>query len=453
MAIKLWRKLRQIQKNHKRLCQVLVKMGRRWYNGIVGARRLLCIPQRSGHAESAGGEAQPPGAENRQEKDHGGEWIMDMTGMKHEIEALAEAHREEFEAVSACIFEHPELAFQEKTAQNELCSLLERHGFSVKRGAGSLDTAFVAEYNSGKPGMTFAFLCEYDALPELGHACGHNLIGTSGAGAGVVLKEIMEKYGIGGTLKVFGTPAEENGSGKITMLDEGIFEGVDMSLIMHPSDLSMADDISFAAVNKVYTFKGKPAHTAACPWVGASALNGVMQMFHAVDSQRLHFKDYTRVHGIVLEGGTAVNIVPERAVCKFNIRALDSEYLKEVIAVIDRCAQGAAMCAGVEVEISQDGYLIEDVRNDQRLVEAVEKNMDLIGEHHIPRDLTQGIGSTDVGNVTHAMPAAQFYIGVGEGLGTHTAPFAEASGGPAGKRALLAAVKVLAMTGLDMMAE
>ena len=239
---------------------------------------------------------------------------MDMTGMKHEIEALAEAHREEFEAVSACIFEHPELAFQEKTAQNELCSLLERHGFSVKRGAGSLDTAFVAEYNSGKPGMAFAFLCEYDALPELGHACGHNLIGTSGAGAGVVLKEIMEKYGIGGTLKVFGTPAEENGSGKITMLDEGIFEGVDMSLIMHPSDLSMADDISFAAVNKVYTFKGKPAHTAACPWVGASALNGVMQMFHAVDSQRLHFKDYTRVHGIVLEGGTAVNIVPERAV-------------------------------------------------------------------------------------------------------------------------------------------
>ena len=120
---------------------------------------------------------------------------MDMTGMKHEIEALAEAHREEFEAVSACIFEHPELAFQEKMAQNELCSLLERHGFSVKRGAGSLDTAFVAEYNSGKPGMTFAFLCEYDALPELGHACGHNLIGTSGAGAGVVLKKIMEKYG------------------------------------------------------------------------------------------------------------------------------------------------------------------------------------------------------------------------------------------------------------------
>ena len=177
---------------------------------------------------------------------------MEIQGMKHELEALAEAHREEFEAVSAHIFAHPELAYQERMAQDALCRLLESHGFRVKRGAGSLETAFVAEYDSGKPGMTFAFLCEYDALPELGHACGHNLIGTSGAGAGVILKEIMEKHHIGGVLKVLGTPAEENGCGKITMLDEGIFEGIDMALIMHPSDMSMADDISFAAVNKTY---------------------------------------------------------------------------------------------------------------------------------------------------------------------------------------------------------
>ena len=376
---------------------------------------------------------------------------MDPIQVKHEIEALAEVCREEFEEVSARIFANPELAFHEWRAQDELCKLLERHGFQVKRGVGSLETAFAAEFQSGKPGMTFAFLCEYDALPEIGHACGHNLIGTSGAGAGIILKKIMEKYGIGGTLKVLGTPAEESGCGKITMVEEGVFEEIDMALIMHPSDMSMADDISFAAVNKTYTFTGKPAHTAACPWMGASALTGVMQMFHAVDSQRLHFKDYTRVHGIVLEGGSAVNIVPERAVCRFNIRALDADYLKEVIEVVDRCARGAAICAGVDVEIRQDGYLIEDVKNSRELVAAVEQNMDFIGEPHIPRDLTQGIGSTDVGNVTHAIPAAQFYIGLGEGLGTHTAAFAEAAGGAAGRRALTAAIKVLAMTGLDMM--
>ena len=378
---------------------------------------------------------------------------MDMTQIKHEIEAIADAYKDEFEAVSSYIFENPELGSHEVKAQDALCSLLEKHGFDVKRGYGSQDTAFVAEYKSGKSGMTFAFMCEYDALPEIGHACGHNLIGTSGAGAGVVLKEIMEKYEIGGTLKVMGCPAEEILIGKVTMLNEGAFEGIDMALVMHPSDESMADDIAFAAVNKVYTFKGKPAHTAACPWKGASAGTGVQLMMHAVDAMRVHFKDYSRVHGIVLEGGMAVNIIPERASCKFNMRALDAEYLEnEIVAIVDRCAQGAAMCAGVEVEIEQEGPLIKDVRNDRRLVAAVEKNMDFIGETHIPRTLDQGIGSTDVGNVTHALPAAQFYIGLGGGVGTHTAPFATLSGGPEGKRALNAAVKVLAMTGLDMMA-
>lgn len=378
---------------------------------------------------------------------------MDMTMMKHEIEALTEAHRTEFEEVSAFIFAHPELGCEERQAQKTLCDLLEKHGFDVQRGYGSLDTAFVAEYNSGKPGMTFAFMCEYDALPEIGHACGHNLIGTSGVGAGIVLKEILEKYEIGGTLKVMGCPAEEILIGKVTMLNEGAFDGIDMALVMHPSDESMADDIAFAAVNKIYTFKGKPAHTAACPWKGASAGTGVQLMMHAVDAMRVHFKDYSRVHGIVMEGGTAVNIIPEKAMCKFNMRALDAEYLEnEIIAVVDRCAKGAAMCAGVEVEIEQEGPLIKDVRNDRRLVAAVEKNMDFIGENHVPRTLNQGIGSTDVGNVTHALPAAQFYIGLGGGVGTHTAAFADVAGGPEGKRALNAAIKVLAMTGLDMMA-
>lgn len=378
---------------------------------------------------------------------------MDMTMVKHEIEALTDAHRAEFEEVSAFIFAHPELGCEEKQAQKALCDLLENHGFHVQRGYGSLDTAFVAEYNSGKPGMTFAFMCEYDALPEIGHACGHNLIGTSGAGAGVILKEIMEKYEIGGTLKVMGCPAEEILVGKVTMLKEGAFDGIDMAIVMHPSDESMADDIAFAAVNKIYKFKGKPAHTAACPWKGASAGSAVQIMMHAVDAMRVHFKDYSRVHGIVMDGGMAVNIIPERASCKFNMRALDAEYLEnEIIPIVDRCAKGAAMCAGVELEIEQEGNLIKDVRNDRRLVAAVEKNMDFIGEHHVPRTLNQGIGSTDVGNVTHALPAAQFYIGLGGGVGTHTAAFADVAGGPEGKRALNAAIKVLAMTGLDMMA-
>ncbi len=374
---------------------------------------------------------------------------MDINQVKKEMEQLAESHREEFEAASAHIFTHPELAFHEKEAQKTLCDLLERHGFQVQRKAGSLETAFVAEYDSKKPGKTFAFMAEYDALPALGHACGHNLIGTSAAGAGVVLKQVMEQYGIGGKLRVIGTPAEENGSGKIVLLEDGVFSDVDMALIMHPNDVSIADDISFAAVNRTYTFTGKPAHSAACPWVGADAMSAVNLMFTAVDSQRVHCKDYTRIHGIVLEGGTAVNIITEKASCQFNIRALDYEYMEQLVQMVDRCAKGAALCAGVEVSIKQDGYAIKNVKNDKQLVSLVEKNMDFIGEHHIPRELTQGIGSTDVGNVTHAIPSAQFYIGLKENIGTHTAAFARAAGGPEGRRALDAAVKVLAMTGLD----
>ena len=192
------------------------------------------------------------------------------------------------------------------------------------------------------------------------------------------LRQVMEEHGIGGKLRVLGTPAEENGSGKITMVEEGIFSDVDAALIMHPNDVSIADDISFAAVNMTYTFTGKPAHSAACPWVGADAMTAVNLMYTAVDSQRVHMKDYTRVHGIVLEGGTAVNIITEKAVCQFNIRALDYEYMEQIVEIVNRCAKGAALCAGVEVSIQQSGYAIKNVKNDKRLVSMVEKNMDLI---------------------------------------------------------------------------
>ncbi len=378
---------------------------------------------------------------------------MNAEMIKHEIEKRVEMHREEFETIATEIFNHPEIAFQERFAQKTLCDLLERYGFYVKRGAGSLETAFIAEYKTGKPGMTFAFMSEYDALPGLGHACGHNVIGTCGAGAGIVLKEIMEKYDIGGTLRVYGTPAEEGGGGKVIMIEDGLFDDADMALIMHPNDVSLSGDLSFASANKSYIFKGKPAHSAAGPWLGASALSAAELMLHAVDTQRVHFKDYTRVHGIIAEGGAAVNIIPDRAVCKFNMRHLKSEYLEQIIEIVDRCAKGAALCAGVEVEIKEDRRMLEDVQNDKRLVEAIEHNMDFIGEEYTPRTEAQGIGSSDVGNVTHYIPAAQFYIGIGKGLAAHTHAFADAINGEPGKYALIAGMKVMAMTGFDMMTQ
>ncbi len=216
--------------------------------------------------------------------------------MKQEISNLAKEKKEEFEKVSDYIFANPELAFKEYKSQEALCKLLESHGFVVKRGIAEMPTSFEAVFDSGKPGKTVALMGEYDCLPEIGHGCGHNLIGTSAAGAGIVLKEVMEKHEIGGVLKVLGTPAEEKGSGKAIMVRHGVFEGIDAALLMHPCDESMPDDISFAAITLEFTFKGKPAHAAACPWKGANALSGVQLMFHAVDMMRLHFTaEYTEL--------------------------------------------------------------------------------------------------------------------------------------------------------------
>ena len=376
-----------------------------------------------------------------------------MDCRKEEIKAAAAAHKEELEQVSATIFANPELAFHEYQGQAALCALLEQNGFAVTKGVGGLETSFEAVYDSGKPGKCIAFLSEYDALPDVGHGCGHNIIGTSSAGAGIVLKEIMEKNQLGGVLKVIGTPAEERVGGKILMLREGVFEGLNAAMLMHPSGNSMPDDISFASVNLRFTFHGKSAHAAAYPWRGANALSGVIQLFNAVDAMRLHFKDYTRVHGIITEGGTAHNTIPERAICLFNLRALEFDYLEGLIDIIKDCAKGAALCTGTTVDIEQVDEITKEVRNNKKLVSYFRQNMQWLGEPFIERDLTQGIGSTDIGNVTHELPAIQAYIGLKEGLATHTSEFAVAAGGEEGKRALHAAVQLLAMSGLDVLCE
>ncbi|MEW8974138.1 MAG: M20 family metallopeptidase [Tissierellaceae bacterium] len=371
--------------------------------------------------------------------------------LKKDIENMADQNRKELEDISSYIHENPELSFEEYKAQEILCDYLEKNEFKIEKGIGGLETSFEGIYDTGIAGKKIAFLAEYDALPDVGHGCGHNLIGTSAVGAGVILKEIIKENNIPGMIKVIGTPAEENGSGKITMVDKGVFKGLDAALIMHPSDASMPDDISFAAATIEYNFKGVSAHAAAFPWKGSSALNGVIQLFNNINALRLHTKDYSRIHGIITDGGSAHNTIPEKATALFNIRALDFEYLMELIKQINNCAKGVALSTNTTVEISQKGEIIKDIRNDKDLVGIVRNNMSFIKEEFIERDLTQGIGSTDVGNVTHEIPAIQFYIKLKDNIGTHTIEFEKYSGNEYGKRTLNSAVKVLAMSGLDVL--
>lgn len=371
--------------------------------------------------------------------------------IKNEIINLTEIKFNELSEISDYIFNNPEIAYTEYKAQKKIVDYLETNGFKVKSGIGGLETSFEADFSidGGRP--VVAFLAEYDALPEIGHACGHNIIGTSALGAFVVLKEIMEKHKIKGTLKIIGTPAEERGGGKIQMIKEGVFQGIDAALLLHPTEASIPDDISFASANFEFIFKGKPSHAAAFPWEGVNALNGVIALFNNVNSLRLHLKDYTRVHGIIPEGGTAHNIIPERATALFNIRALEIDYLNIVIDKIKKCALGAAISTETTLEIRQVGEVYKEIRNDKNLVETIKRNFNFIEETYVERSMTQGIGSTDMANLTHEIPAIQAYIFLKENIATHTLDFATASGGEEGKIALKKAIKVLALSGFDIL--
>lgn len=352
--------------------------------------------------------------------------------------------------ISHYLCNNPEVGFQEYKAAQALTDSLRNANFIVEIGVCDLETAFIGTYGQGTP--TIAFVAEYDALPGIGHACGHNIIASAALGAAIGLSKVMGGNACG-TVKVIGTPAEENGSGKIIMLQKGAFAGLDAAIMLHPNTLSMANDISYATRKVEFTFQGKPAHAAVSPWAGANALSGVIQMFNLVDSMRLHVKDYARIHGIITDGGVATNIIPETAQAVFSIRALNSNYLEELAGIVNRCAQGAAIGTGTTFEYRVLGSGCREVRNNKTLVKLLQTNFSQLGEPIVERDFSQGIGATDMGNVTHEIPAIHGYIGLGEGLALHTKEFAKKALSPEGDKAILTAAKVMAMTAVDILVD
>ena len=356
----------------------------------------------------------------------------------------------EFLTISHYLCNNPEVGFQEYKAAQALTDSLRNANFIVETGVCDLETAFIGTYGQGTP--TIAFVAEYDALPGIGHACGHNIIASAALGAAIGLSKVMGGNACG-TVKVIGTPAEENGSGKIIMLQKGAFAGLDAAIMLHPNTISMANDISYATRKVEFTFQGKPAHAAVSPWAGANALSGIIQMFNLVDSMRLHVKDYARIHGIITDGGVATNIIPETAQAVFSIRALNSNYLEELAGIVNRCAQGAAIGTGTTFEYRVLGSGCREVRNNKTLVNLLQTNFAQFGELIGERDFSQGIGATDMGNVTHEIPAIHGYIGLGEGLALHTKEFAEKAVSQEGDKAILTAAKVMAMMAVDILVD
>ncbi len=378
------------------------------------------------------------------------------------VAKAVETSREELVSISLDIHAHPELNYQEHHAAAVLSDALERHGFIVDRGVGGMETAFRGIAPGGKgDGPTVALLAEYDALPDIGHGCGHNLIAISNLGAG--LGALAAMGDLPGRLVVLGTPAEEGGGGKIRMLDAGVFDDVDVVLSSHPSsnrtpipvDIPMDESWSLAMVGYRYAYHGKASHAAAAPEAGINALNSVIHLFTGIDALRQHLKSDVRIHGIITDGGKAANVVPDYAAANFMLRSRDRDYLQEVVERVQHVAEGAALLTGATLEVLPAHPMYENVRPNAALANAVRSNAQSIGMRVDTPPPAGGStsASTDFGNVSQVIPSFYLRFAVSEeAVPGHSIAMAEASKTAFAHDSAIATAEALALTACDLLA-
>ena len=368
-----------------------------------------------------------------------------------------DARRGELIRISDAIHANPELGFEEYEAAALLSNTLEENGFSLARGVAGLETAFVATWHGRETGPTVAIVAEYDALPGLGHACGHNLIGTASVAAGLAMKTVMAE--LTGAVQVIGTPAEEGGGGKAIMVDEGIFDDVDAAMMIHPaghpSGKAQIGRGSLSLYPIKVEFFGKSAHASSWPDRGVNALDAMILTFTGINALRQHLRDDARIHGIISHGGDAPNIVPDYTVAKLMVRAADTPYAIEVLEKVRACAEGAERATGARLEFAQDGPRCDARLPNPKLVALARDNMITLGLDVEMATKDARMGSSDMGNVSQVVPAIHPYVGIGTEvvIPGHSPEFEEASGSAAGHTGMINAAKTLAMTAVDLLAE
>ncbi|MGH7934867.1 MAG: M20 family metallopeptidase [Candidatus Binataceae bacterium] len=360
-----------------------------------------------------------------------------------------DSYREKVVPLSHLIHEHPEPKFEEHFACEQLTGALKGLGLETETGVGGLKTAFRAEF--GKSGPTVAILAEYDALPN-GHSCGHNLI--CGSALTAVAGLAAARQSIPGRIVILGTPAEEGGGGKITLMERGAFKGVDAAMMAHPTDSEYSTIPALATQHLRITFHGRAAHAAAAPWDGQSALTAVIQTFQSVDAARLHFRDLSRVHGVITNGGQAVNIIPELTRCEFLARATTSAYAREMADRIVRCAEAAALATGVRMEHELIGGY-KNMVNNHAMVDRYARHSEALGTPAPAAPPGMPTGSTDMGDVSHAMPAIHPLFRICDpGKGNcHEDAFVKCADSPRGYDAMIRVAKAMALTAYDLLAE
>ncbi len=348
--------------------------------------------------------------------------------------------------ISHDLWEHPELAFSEHHAHDVLTAALEAHGLETRRGAYGLDTAFDAR--SGTTGPEVAVLCEYDALPGVGHACGHNIIAASGLGAGIAAAGVAADAP--GRIRVLGTPAEEGGGGKVFMAREGALEGLSAAMMVHPADhdLSVMDCI---AVHQLHvTYEGRAAHAAAAPELGVNALDAAVLGYMGVATLRQHIGERERIHGVFTEGGDKPNIVPSRASMHWYVRAPTTRALEALEPRVMAALNAGAIATGATMTQEWLDPAYAEMVDDEWLSARYAQNISALGRHLDPPGAAPVVGSTDMGNVSQEVPSIHPMIAVAPpGVAIHTAEFAEHARGPRGDAAVLDGAKALACTVVD----
>ncbi|KEZ47953.1 M20 family metallopeptidase [Metabacillus indicus] len=375
--------------------------------------------------------------------------------LKEQIIDEIELRKAEYLKISHSIHENPEIGNEEYFASKLLSDLLEAEGFTVERGVAGHETAFLARMKSPlKNGASVAFLAEYDALPGLGHACGHNIIGTASTAAAIALARQIDE--IGGEVVVLGTPAEEggpNGSAKGSFVKHGLLEGIDAALMVHPSNATRITGNSLAVDPLDFEFIGKPAHAAAAPHQGINALDAVIQLFNSINALRQHVTDDVKIHGIITHGGDAPNIVPHYAKARFYIRAATRKKCSETTERIKAAAQGAALATGAKLNVIAFQNEVDNLVLNRTFDSVFKKQLESLGET-VETSEREGLGSTDAGNISHVVPTIHPYIKIGpDTLVGHTDEFREAAKSEQGDTALLLGAKGLALTALELLTD
>jgi amidohydrolase len=380
-----------------------------------------------------------------------------MTALENKVQAKQQIANavdklaDQLELLSRKIHDNPELAYEETKACDWLTEFLHSQGFKVEKSVGGVETAFRASLGDDA-GATIAILCEYDALPGIGHACGHNVIAAAGAGAGAALAAIKNELPKGRVL-VIGTPAEEGGGGKVKLLKQGIFKDVDCAMMVHGFDRTMLHQDLLGITRAKFEFTGKASHASADPWEGINALDACIQTFNAVALLRQQVRPECRIHGIITNGGAAANIIPEYASAVFYVRAPRIDAMHELYRRVVACAEGAALSTGATLKVTELEYVYEPMISSNTMLDLFRTNMETVGLHE-SESVRERIGSSDIGNISQVLPTIHPYIAVAP-LGTpiHTREFAECAVSEMANSAMVAAAKAMAMTTFDLLCD